>query len=141
MTAALLYTKYPLPYINPEIGAQSGQSVGKAIAYGVKFPFSAMPVQLAHHHGGFNGKILPQIIPDQLAATRFIQDMDIRVGNLPEILAAGLRVVNGHGKGDFVHVSWHLGQIHLDDLVVAIAGAGEVVAGVGDAAAFMGRLL
>ena len=57
--------------------------------------------------------------------------------NVPAILAALGGVVDGHGEGDVADVLRHPGKIDLDLLVVAVPGAGEVIAQVLHGAAGM----
>ena len=107
--------------------AQGRQAALEAAADGVELPLAVVAVQLAHHDGGLNGEVLPQVVADQVGAGGAVLNVDIGVGYLTEILPAGLRVVDGDGKGDALHIGGHLGQVHNDLLVVAVALTGEVV--------------
>ena len=87
-----------------------------------------MAVQLTHHEGGLDGEVLPQVVADQLRAGGLVHDADEGVGHLAEVLPAAFRVVDGAGEGDPLDGGGHLGKIHHDLLVVAVALAGQVVA-------------
>ena len=119
------------------MAAQGSQAALEAAADGVKLPLAVVTVQLAHHNGCLDGEVLPQVIADQVGPRHHILDVDIGIGDLAEILAAGFGVVNGHGKGNALHIGRNQGHVHHDLLVVAVALAGQIVPHVLDGAAGM----
>ena len=54
--------------------------------------------------------------------------MDIGIGDLTEILASALRIIDRYREGDLLDVGRNQAQIDLNLLVVAIACTGQVVA-------------
>ena len=63
-----------------------------------------------------------------------VHDVDIGVVHLAEILLADIGVIDGDGEGDLLHGGGNQREVHFNDLVVAVALAGEVVARVDHAA-------
>ncbi len=121
-----------------EVLGDAGQTRGVALAHGAELPVGTVAVQLAEDHGGLGGRVLGEVVARELLAAGLVGDADVRVADLAEVLLAGVRVVHRHREDDLGDVRGDRGQVDLDLLVVALALAGEVVAGVLDGT--VGRL-
>src|SRR5690606_4596338 len=104
-----------------------------ALADGAELPLGAVAVELAEDHGGLGGRVLRQVVAGDLGAAGLVDDADVGVADLPEVLAAVLRVVDGDREDDLLDIGREGGEVDVDRLVVALALAGAVVTGVDDA--------
>src|SRR5947209_1152634 len=89
---------------------------------------SWLPTSCTHRAG------LGQVVPGALHAVGLVDDPHVGVAYLPEVLVAGLGVVDRHGDHHARDLGGHVVEVDLDRLVVALALTGEVVAGVLDRA-------
>src|SRR5919112_3928607 len=105
-----------------------------ALADRAELPLSAMAVELAEDHGGLGRGVLGQVVARQLAARAGVDHPDERVDDLAERLPAGSRLVDGDGEDDLVDPGGRGADVDVDDLVVALPLAGQVVPGVLDGA-------
>ena len=55
--------------------------------------------------------------------------MDVGIGNLTEVLVACLCLVNSNTEIDLADICRNKAQIHLEHLIIAVAGAGSIIAG------------
>src|SRR5690606_412428 len=120
--------------VDAEVLGDAHEAGGVALADGTELPLGAVAVQLAEDHGGLGGRVLGQVVAGQLFAVAAVHDTDVGVAHLAEGLLAGGGVVDRDGEEDALDVRRGACQVDVDDLVVAFALTGAVVAGVLDAA-------
>src|SRR5690349_19661739 len=120
--------------VYPVVERDAPQAGRVALADGAELPLPRSPVQLAEHHRGLGGRVLGEVEAGELGVVVGVDDADVGVGDLAEALPTRVGVVDADREDDPLDVGRHRRQVHLDDLVVALALAGEVVAGVLDRA-------
>ncbi len=108
---------------------QGLQATSVALTNSAELPFAVVAVQLGEDHRGFSRGVFGQIVTNNLGAVGLVNDTDEGVADLTEVLATIFSVMDRHGEGDLVDVDRHAAQIDLDSLVVTVAGAITVVAG------------
>lgn len=111
-----------------------------ALADGPELPVRAVAVQLAEDHGGLGAGVLRQVVAGDFVAGGVVDDPDEGPGDLAEVLAALVGLVDGDREDDLVDVGREAGEVDLDLLVVAVAVTVEVVAGVLDGAVRRGQV-
>ena len=94
-----------------------------------------MPVDFTKNDGRIGAGILAQIEASHLAAGLAVDDADEGIGHHAEVLAALIGLMDGHREGQLTHVGGDARQFDVDGFVIAVAGAGAVVAGMLDGAA------
>ena len=99
-----------------------------------------MAVDFRNNNRRFDGEILLQIVANQFHACGFIHNADVRIADLPEVLAALGGIVDGHGEVNFLHVCRNRGKVNENRLVVALPSAGSVVAAVPHRAGWISRV-
>src|SRR4051812_34690858 len=117
-----------------EVARDACQTRGVALADRPELPVGTGAVQLAEHHGRLGGGVLGEVVAGDLLLVRGVDDADEGVADLPEVLLAGVGVVDADREDDLVDVRGQGGEVDLDLLVVALALAGQVVTRVLDGA-------
>lgn len=124
--------------VDTEVEGDAAQTARIALADGAELPLPATEecllgaVHLAEDHGGHAEGVQLQVIASEGGAAG-AQEPDVGVADHAEVLTALLSLVDRDREDDFVNVIGNLGEVQDDLLVVALALAGEVVAGVDDA--------
>ena len=142
--AAMLITMSPIVIlycllIQPHQFRQSA-CFGHALPDGIELPFTVVAVDFRNNNRRFNGEILLQIVANQFHTRGFIHNADVRIADLPEVLAALGGVVDGHGEVNLLHVCRNSGEVNENRLVVALPSAGSVVAAVPHRAGWISRV-
>ncbi len=118
--------------VDAEVLGDADEARGVALADGAELPLGAVAVELAEDHGGLGRRVLAEVVAGDLGAAGLVDDADEGVPHLAEVLAAVLGVVDRDREDDLLDVGRQARQVDLDLLVVALALAGDVVAGVLD---------
>lgn len=116
--------------VHAEVAGDAGESGGVALADGPELPGAVVAVELAEEDGRLGRVVLAEVEAGDLRAGGLVDDADVGVPDHAEVLLALVRVVDGDREDDLVDLRRDVAQVDLDLLVVAVALAGEVVAGV-----------
>lgn len=123
VASALLDADAVLPAQPVEAGREPG-------GVGAEDPVAPALDELTEHDDDLEGRLHVQLVLGELLTRVGVGRADVGVVDQPEVLLASSSLVDGDREDDLLDLGGDLGQVHLDHLVVAVAGAGQVVAGV-----------
>ena len=114
-------------HVDSVMSAERRQTALEAAADGIELPFSVVTVQFSDDDCRLDGKILSQIVADQLLTGRLIHDADEGIGYLPEILSPRIGIIDRNGKGHLCDIRRNETQIYQNLLVISLAFTGEII--------------
>src|SRR5688572_22766621 len=104
--------------VDAVVAGERAEAAGEALADGPELPLAGVAVDLAEDHRRLGAGVLGEVVAGDLLAVVLVGDADVGVGDLAEVLVAGLGVVDRDGHRELVDLGRDARQVDVEDLVV-----------------------